>query len=80
LIRLEAQEATKVIRVDLVLQEMIVVVAADLCQQAGERGFPVGFTELLVPPARAKADIVVELVSPVEFCKRFQQHRGKIAA
>ena len=57
------------ISVDLVLQEMIAVVAADLRQQAGERGFPVALAEVLAPPARAKAEIVVELVSPFEFCE-----------
>jgi hypothetical protein len=79
-IRLEAEKAAQVIWIDLVLKEMIVVIAADLRQQAGERRFPVGCAELVAPPARAKADVVVELVSPVEFCERFLQHRGKIAA
>lgn len=76
----KAQNATQVIRVDLVLQEMIAVVAADLSLQAGERCFPVGVGKYLVPPARAKTDVALELISPMELCEWFQQHREKIAA
>ena len=46
------------------------MVAGDLRQQPGERAFPVRFAELLAAPARAKANVIVELVSPLEFCER----------
>ena len=65
------------IRIGLMLQEMIGVIATDFSEMPLQRSTSIARVELCTAPASAKADVVVQSISPAKFGEWFHVHKKK---
>ena len=65
------------IGIDLALQQMVIVALADFSQRAGERLDISIFRKAFAATMRAKTEVVVKLISPVQNCKRGDLHAAE---
>jgi hypothetical protein len=77
LIRAQAEQTPGVVGIDLALQQMILVALADFSQRTSERLSVSIFRKACAATMRAKTDVVVKLISPVQNGKRGDLHAAE---